>query len=252
MAAETVVTDDLEGCRFDPSTPRALFRGVTVRNVDFSGLELRRLTAESSSFEECNFAGVILSYGPLGSVPPNLFRQCSFAGADLRGVDPGDARFERCIFDGARIEEWMAFCAEFIECRFATTLTKVKFSGTRFECEKFGFLRRRRKRNEFRGNDFRDANLLDTSFVMGIKLSDQLLPDDPVYVRIDRLQERIERVRKEVSRWSDGEARLDALAMLEAYADDAEGQDELFTRRDSVPLAPEVRDRVWQMLENAL
>ena len=87
---------------------------------------------------------------------------------------------------------------------------------------------------------------------MGIKLSDQLLPDDPVYVRIDRLQERIERVRKEVSRWSDGEARLDALAMLEAYADDAEGQDELFTRRDSVPLAPEVRDRVWQMLENAL
>ncbi len=251
---ETIITHDLHGGRFEPPSPAVCFRYAKVCHVDFSGLAFSRLCAESSIFEDCSFDNISLEYAPLGLPPSNLFRACTFDGADLRGIEPGHARFERCTFVKTRIEDWFAFCAEFVDCRFATTIETCKFSTRRINCADGLISSLRRKSNEFRGNDFSDSVLIDTSFV-GIDLDQQAFPDTSEYIKLDRLEERFTHVRSQVLEWPDEETRKHALVMLEVYYFDADKRvkrEKLFARRDDLPIRPDVRERVWEMLERAV
>src|SRR5438477_146378 len=140
-----------------------------------------------------------------------IFRKGKFDGADLRQISPEGTRFEKCSFDDARLDGWTPARAEFVECRFAGKVLSVTFTGrpagpgsTRIDPV--------RSRNEFRGNDFRDAQLIDTVFVFGVDLDPQRWPVGDDYVRLDKFHRRTEAARAEILGWETGEMRPAGLA----------------------------------------
>jgi hypothetical protein len=168
--------------------------------------------AGSSTFTSCNFSRARIEAGNLGNDASTAYRRCRFDGADLRNANPLFARFERCSFDGADFRGLRSFYAEFIDCHFAGKIEGAKFFG-RPEGLTEPPRDFKRKVNEFRGNDFREAELIDTSFMHGIDISAQQWPQDGEYVRLDRIHERIEKARADVSGWQDSKAAQEALVI---------------------------------------
>jgi len=177
---------------------------------------------------------------------------CKFDGADMRQVTPEGTRFEKCSFDDARLDGWTPARAEFVECRFAGKVVSVTFSGrpagpgsTRIDPV--------RSKNEFRGNDFRDAQLIDTVFVFGIDLSQQRWPEGHDYVRLDKFHRRLEAARADILGWEAGEMRTAGLAMLQSLAQRWQDQREIIGMRVSpaVKAPPRTQIRVWDALEHA-
>jgi hypothetical protein len=213
VARTRVIKGEVPAGRFEPDDGKdVVFEEARAREVDLSGLVLATFTAERSEFE-------------------------------LRGVDPGEARFERCTFDEAKIAKWMTHCAEFVECRFATRIVDSVFSAAPRNCSV------RRKHNEFKGNDFSRAELVDTVFVGGIDLDDQKLPAGDGYVRIRNAQDRLDRARASVEEWEDPDERRLALVEIEALSRFAEDQEELFVRREDADLPASVARQLWSLLE---
>jgi hypothetical protein len=249
----TVVTGPLDGGKFGaPPSSNVSFRDVVARAVDFSDADYTSLTCRSSRFELCNFDRIRVVGGPFGLYPQSLFRECTFRDAEFRGTgaDPGLARFERCSFDGATIEEWFTHCAEFVECTFAgARIVGSNFFGTPFECYGWLELRHRRKQNEFYGNDFSEAELINTSFVDGIDLDAQRLPAGPEYVRINNAKSRIEEARAQIASWDDAAARREATSVLNVLEHFSESkQRDLLTRRDTWELDPDLDGQFWDLL----
>jgi hypothetical protein len=241
VAREQIITGDVPAGAFEGGND-VVFKRARGRDVDFSGLVFECFTAERSVFERCDFESATIRYGPLG-LRGTVFQDCSFDRADLRGVDPGEARFERCTFDGAQIAKWMTDCAEFVGCRFATRIVDSVFSAAPRNCSG------RRTRNEFTGNDFSRAELIDTIFVGGIDLDAQKLPTGDEYMRITGAPSRLDRARAAVQEWEDPEERRLALAEIEALTRFAENQNELFVRRADADLPASAARRLLALLE---
>jgi hypothetical protein len=105
--------------------------------------------------------------------------------------------------------------------------------------------------NQFRGNDFSAADLEDVGFVGGIDLDQQRLPTGPQYVRLDRPLARIAKARPMVERWEPGEAREEALILLEVYSGGGvEEQGELFANRWETGAPHDVCEQFWRLLES--
>lgn len=213
------VTVDIVGARWD--------------HVDLSGQRFANFGSTGSVFVSCNFRRCTFEDGILGSIPLVIYRGCDFELADLRNCSPLYARFERCRFTDARLEDWRAVNAEFVDCVFAGRLLRVMFSGTPsgFEGER---IRRLRRNNEFRGNDFRDAQLFDCSFEGGIDLDANLMPDTPEYAIIRGAHERIEEARARIFEQPESvrqrvQARLDVYSMGGYKA-----QRDIFVRREEL------------------
>ncbi len=249
------ITRDLRGGKFvPPKDAIAWFKGVRVEDVDFSGTTFFKFLSEGTVFERCDFSRVRFAgrfLGALGLGPVSTFRDCRFAQADLRHTDPGLARFERCDFEGARIHEWRVEAAEFVDCRLGARISQSFFFGR--PCGVWG---RRvnppRAINEFRGNDLSGATLIDTSFCLGIDISAQRWPDDPAYIRLDRIGERIRQAREVVARWPNDVEREDALLILRLYSTDGfEEQEELFARPADTRMT-EGAIRLWDLLRTVL
>jgi uncharacterized protein YjbI with pentapeptide repeats len=196
--------------------------------------------------EGCDFRRTTIEYGPLSYGESTVFRNCSFERATLAGVDPGTGSFDGCDFTKARIVEWFAFCAEFVDCVFATRLIRWKFSGRPFECGPAI----KREQNAFHGNDFRNAKLIDCALV-GVDLDRQLLPDDPAYIALDRASARLQAARKTIVHWGDSDERREALLMLDIVDSWAEGENQLFARRDDLGGPSPIRARVWDLIEKS-
>src|SRR4029078_2525039 len=91
---------------------------VTVRDADFRRVTFDQFAPEGCTFEHCDFSNQTLarrSQPLFSSRRQSVFRDCTFNNADLTGVRPGQARFERCTFIGSKIEcagactpEWLA------------------------------------------------------------------------------------------------------------------------------------------------
>lgn len=247
-----VMNGELDGGEFrPPPSANVAFHDVVARGVDFSDGEYLCFSGHSSRFERCNFDRIRVENGPLGLYPQSLFQECTFRGAAFqKGASPALARFERCSFDEARIEEWFTHCAEFVECTFAgARIVGSNFFGTPFECYGWLELRHRRERNEFYGNDFSEAELIDTSFVDGIDLDAQRLPTGPEYVRINDAKSRIAQARARIASWDDAAAQREATSVLNVLEHFTEGnQRDLFTRRDEWELAPEWDEKLWDLL----
>lgn len=252
MADEQRITGRLTGCRFEPKASNAAFDAAILEEVDFSGLAFNSLTAESSHFQDCRFDGIALELGPLAAGRQSTFERCSFANARLIGINPGNARFERCAFDEARIADWTSTCGEFVDCSFSGTISRSTFSGDATGCRDMPLWRRRRT-NEYRGNDFRRASLIEVSFIGGIDLDAQLLPDGPEYILLNRLSARVEAAQRKVDALSaeDGlpaEERSAVIGVLKSYQLIAERQDTLFARRADLPLKDPLNERFWELL----
>ena len=229
---------------------------MTLREVDF-----RRATFESFApvgciFERCDFRGTIFDrrLQPIfQSRPRSIFRECRFEGADLRRTPPGQSRFESCTFDEAQLDEWSVPTAEFVDCRFAGRVVGVTFHGRPWGRQAES-LDPERRVNEFRGNDFTDADLLECAFVRGIALDQQRWPAGDTYVRLDRFQQRLTRGRVEILEWRDLEARGNGLDLVQAASFLYREQNEVIARRvePRSPIPAAVQERVWSVLEAAL
>jgi hypothetical protein len=247
------VVGDLRGVRFDRRSTEVMVEAAVVCDVSFDGIRFEEFSVRDGAvFSGCDFSRVRSGHMShlSANLPQAVYRDCRFDRADLRHFSPGTARFERCTFDGARLDGWRSNLAEFVDCHFAGRIRNVKFFG-RANGPLAEVLGVEGRVNEFRGNDFRHAELLDTSFVLGISLEAQRWPEGPDYVRLDRLGERVQRARAEVIHWTDLDARRDALIMLkvlhEGYVD--QGQDDLFTHRATMGRSfSDTAERVWNLL----
>src|SRR2546428_11141797 len=189
-----------------------------LANVDFRKAKFDKFQLAVANFVSCDFRGLQLGerFAPFFTTRPrSVFTSCKFDGADLRQISPEGTRFEKCSFEDARFDGWTPARAEFVECRFAGKVVSVTFSGrpagpgsTRIDPV--------RSKNEFRGNDFRDAQLIDTVFVFGIDLDQQRWPVGDDYVRLDKFHRRLEAPRPDLPGWETGEKRAARLATLQS------------------------------------
>jgi hypothetical protein len=226
---------------------------ATLTAIDFRRARFDRFSIGSCLFDRCDFRGLRFDrrLAPLfTALPRSVFRDCYFDGADLRRARLGQARFERCTFDDARLDGSRAEAAEFVDCRFAGTLDGVTFSGTPSGPEA-PRLDPPRRRNEFRGNDFRDAELIDVAFVAGVDMDRQRFPEDDLHVRVDDFRRRLVRARAEVKEWYPPQ-RGPALAMLATLSARWRDQDVVVARRwtPRIKASDRLQARVWAMLEH--
>jgi hypothetical protein len=96
------------------------------------------------------------------------------------------------------VRKWTCFEAEFIDCTFTGRLQTCIFNGTVSEEDRpwVG-----RERNEFRGNDFSGAELVDVAFRTGIDLDQQRLPTGPDYLYVPDAAAAIERAQRGLADW---------------------------------------------------
>jgi len=226
---------------------------ATLTAVDFRRARFDRFSLGGCLFDRCDFRGLKLDrrLAPLFvALPRSVFRDCYFDGTDMRHARLAQSRFERCTFDDARLDGVQAETAEFIDCRFAGRLDGVTFHGapSGSEAER---LDPPRRRNEFRGNDFRDAELLDVAFVAGVDLDRQRFPDDELHVRVEDFQRRLAKARGEIKRWYERE-RAPARVMLATLAARWRDQDVVVARRwtPRIKASDRVQARVWALLEH--
>jgi hypothetical protein len=192
--ARLLITGDRsdERIHVPPETTVAV-QDANCRAVLFGGQQIDNWTAEDSLFSGCDFRRAIFTGGVACGHRPATYRDCDFRDADLRGLSPYVARFERCRFDGALLDDWDARCAEFVACTFSGKLRRVKFSA-----KPLGVLADialgLRPVNEFNGNDFMRAELDDCTFTGGIDPRDQRFPESPDVVVLDELGSRLDAV----------------------------------------------------------
>lgn len=229
---------------------------ATLEGVDFRRASFERFAPTACVFVGCDFRGLTFDtrlQAIFSSRVQSVFRDCRFDGADLRHAGPGQSRFERCTFDGARLEHWTSLAGEFVDCHFAGPIVRSKFHGRPFGAPA-GQLSPRRTTNEFQGNDFREAVLVDTAFVHGISFAQQRWPDERDHVHLDRIHVRLERGRAAVIRWKDQEARQGALQLLLDLSERYGEQTEIIRRRvdPQAPVSAAVQLQLWQLLAEPL
>lgn len=234
----------------------AFFTRATLSEVDFRKVSLESVAPSGCVLEHCDFRDIVFDRRLLPlfqSRPRNVFRDCRFEGADLRRATPGQSRFERCSFTGARLDEWSVTTAEFVDCSFGGALVGVTFHGKPWgrEAER---LDPSRSVNEFRGNDFREAELVGCAFIRGIALDQQQWPASDRYVRLDHFHHRLTLGRAEILRWKDRESRGPALDLVQSLSLRYREQNEVIAsrveERSAVPA--DVQRRVWEALAGAL
>ncbi|MGH2491239.1 MAG: pentapeptide repeat-containing protein [Candidatus Limnocylindria bacterium] len=226
---------------------------ATLTAVDFRRARFDKFSLGGCLFDRCDFRGVKLGsrLAPLFiALPRSVFRDCTFDGADLRRALLGQSRFERCTFDDAHIDGISAEAAEFLDCRFAGPLDDLTFYGTPSGPEAKR-LDPPRRRNEFRGNDFRDAELLDVAFIAGVDMDRQRFPDDELHVRVEDFQRRLAKAHAEIKQWYERE-RAPALVMLATLTARWRDQDVVVARRwtPRIKASDRVQARVWELLEH--
>jgi hypothetical protein len=161
-----------------------------------------------------------------------------------------NSRFERCTFTNVRIRGWEGFTAEFVDCVFSGELRDCWFTGsTQPAVDRWTSVSR--TRNEFRGNDFRDAKLINCTFDFGIDIAAQRWPTDPDYVVLDRFHERVRFARSVIARWPDDTSRETALKILAIMCGRGmTDQDSAFLRpKDWLRTLPAVRAELFRLLE---
>lgn len=228
---------------------------ATIEGVDFRKALFAELQPNGCVFVRCDFRGLTFDarlQALFTSRMQSVFRECRFDEADLRKASPGQSRFEACVFDGARLDRWTSLYGEFVDCHFAGRIEGAKFYGKPHGASA-AQLAPARTTNEFKGNDFRDAVLVDTLFVHGVQFAQQRWPEPPDHVRFDRIHQRLQRARLEAMRWTELERRNAALEMILRLSTLYGEQTELVrVRHDGGRTPVEIQDQVWQLIARPL
>jgi uncharacterized protein YjbI with pentapeptide repeats len=210
-----------------------LVEGARLERVDLSGIRFWHLRASEAVFVDCDLSRISSrTGGSLGYFPGATYLNCRFDGADLRRILPGIGRFERCKFTNVRIRDWTADDASFVDCVFTGRIERSMFYGRRIF--KYPDEHSLPPPNEFRGNDFTKADLIDVSFRGGADLSQQRMPQGPQFLVLDRWPERVDRARRSIARWQPGSTQREALNVLDIYWNGDEYQQWGWIRRDDL------------------
>ncbi|MBM7518657.1 hypothetical protein [Nocardioides nitrophenolicus] len=216
--------------------------------ADFSGRHLTQFSAEGSRFDRCIFDRAVIDSASFGAGRiVSEYVGCRFDGAKLSMGAGGNARFVDCTFENTRIEHWFCFAVQLVGCTFSGRLAKAVFNGA-VPADKQAIAGRRI--NEFEGNDFARAKLVDVSFRTGIDLTRQRLPIGDEYVYIDDAAAAVRRARIAYNEWNDPDAKKRARGVLAVMEEDvAAGQAQLLVRPDDYPRA--ARPAIRLLLEAA-
>jgi uncharacterized protein YjbI with pentapeptide repeats len=254
------------GKRRTPSRDKSLtLEGEDLTGKEFSGRKLVALSVVDSRLVRCRFERMIVESVCFGAgLMPSEYTQCSFDGSKFAGTHWGRARFVECSFRDVRLKGFFGFDAEFIDCVFTGRAESMVFHGSPHDgledvqalvegvaelldpVERAALKARvdrasrttgqdslDRSLNEFRGNDFRDMELVDVDFRRGIDLGKQLLPDDDDYVLVADARAAIVGARERVRFWDDTRAREYALAVLRDLMQNVEDGQQQFLLRAS-------------------
>jgi hypothetical protein len=222
----------------------ARFEGASVVGCDLGNQRVPLFQAADTTFASCDFSRIRIDMGTMGVIGGAVYRDCRFARADLARALPGVARFERCSFEGTRIDRWFGFQAEFVDCTFTGTFRTVRFYGTVGPAEIAS--RVGRTINAFHGNDFSQADLSDVEFVGGIDLDRQRWPTGAGYQRVDDLEARVTAARRLVGAWPASAERDAALSELATMAEVYRGQRSMFRRVGAGGYDP-----LWELIATA-
>ena len=107
-----------------------------------------------------------------------------------------------------------------------------------------------RRTNEFEGNDFSRAKLVDVGFRTGIDLARQQLPSGDGYILLADAAGAVLRARRAFDTWDDPAAKKQAIGVLMTMEEDvAAGQRGLLLRVDDYPRA--ARTAIQSLLDAA-
>ncbi|SCF29219.1 Pentapeptide repeat-containing protein [Micromonospora viridifaciens] len=256
---------ELNGGRFEVTDANldVSFAQVRMVGVDFSGLRFSGFLAHDSVFESCDFSRTAFDHVLFGATgygggrwdelswPATVYRECVFS---RTRIPPqayfGNARFERCVFDGARLRDLTSrHKAQFVECTFRGKIQDVNFWG--IPTERTAALGR--DRNAFTGNDFASADLLGVAF-KHIDLHAQEFPGMPEYAVLDRVDQRVAAALAAVAVWPNDDIKTKAARSLRLGANEAIEYNDghALASRSWVGrrLPPDVRDQIFWMLVN--
>jgi hypothetical protein len=216
--------------------------------ADFSRRGIAQFSAEGCRFEHCRFDDAVIGYGSFGAGRAvSEYVGCTFSGAKIHMGPGGFARFVDCTFEGVSIDNWFCQAVELVGCTFSGRMRKAVFHG-RVRPEDRDITGR--TVNQFEGNDFSRAELVDVSFRSGIDLSLQRLPVGPEYVHLRDARAAIQRARVAFNGWDDQEAKKRATGVLAVMEQDVlEGQEQLLVRAEDYPRAS--RTAIRELLDAA-
>jgi hypothetical protein len=197
---------------------------------DYSSPTVAKFTAIGSRLEQCRFNDARLGNAYFGSGREmSEYIECTFDGLHF-DHGGGHARFVRCSFRDVYIREWLAQSTELIDCTFSGRIDWAAFCGRIPIEETRRYLHR--ERNEFRGNDFSQTQLIEPDFRGGIDLTQQRLPSGPEYLYVADAPSAIARLQSGLESWnSNPEVRRAALIIAGTLTRTVkEGQRQLFLR----------------------
>lgn len=215
---------------------RVVLSGQRLVGADFGGRRLEQFSAEGCRFEVCRFDGTVIESASFGAGRRvSEYVGCSFDGAKLRMGPGGYVRFVDCSFENVVIEHWFCFAVEVVGCTFSGQLKKVAFNGS-VPSDKQEVAER--QTNQFEGNDFSRAKLVDVGFRTGIDLTRQRLPAGDDYTYLGEAATAVRRTRIAYNAWDDPESKKHARGVLTVMEEDvAGGQGQLLIRIDDYPPA---------------
>lgn len=231
---------------------RVEHRHVELADVDFSGRSFDTFGAYGGTFIRCDFTETSFGKFSIGHQGQTRFIDCVFRRTrfPLGGTYLGNARFERCVFDNARLRDLRLDTTEFVDCVFYGRIWHTVFYGVPGSWSAGAD----RRGNEWRGNDFSAADLVDVDF-RDIDLLAQRWPADRAeYAVIDRVDERTEAAAATIraapdEAWPERTQVLMAVDFLRSGVQrDPHGF--VLVRRQELwhRLPPKARDQLWALL----
>ena len=229
---------------------------VRVSAQDYSSRMLAMFTAIGSRLEQCSFNNARIGSASFGAGREmSEYVECTFDGLHF-DHGGGHARFVRCSFRDVYIHEWQGQSTELIDCTVSGRINWAVFFGRiPIENDRRAL---RRERNEFHGNDFSNAQLMQPDFRGGIDLTKQRLPSGSEYLYVADAASAVARLKSGLEQWdASREVRRDASITANIFEGIVrQGQRQLFLRPASYyrmsgdTLEREALDRVFDLLRN--
>jgi hypothetical protein len=181
---------------------RITFDHQHVAGADFSRRTFGKFTTIGSTFTDCRFDRVRITDASLGAgAELTELVGCSFDGASLRALG-GFNRFVNCTFRNLTLTRIVPDYIEYIDCTFTGKIRGLRMWGAppdgpgRYMSLATSLANLGKPepsgleqlmvgdRNEIHGNDFTQAELINSEFRFGVDLAAQKLPtgDDYLYV----------------------------------------------------------------------
>ena len=253
----------------DGTELNVFFEHCRLDSVDFSDVDFKSFSAAGCAFTRCDFSKAkFLQFGfgqpqvqrdwnrPIRPqdkrYPQTVYEECVFGRTrfDPNNTHFGKARFVRCIFDHAWLRKLFTRTAEFVDCRFEGKVVECTFHGviSGDDIQRIG-----RSTNDFRGNDFRHADLIWTAF-RGIDLSAQLLPESDSYAVLTDPPSRTELATRRAEEKLVGELQDRVVHELQLLGQLMEGERQFLIRKGELgwQTPADVQELLWSYLTDRL